>query len=65
VVNKWDLVHQEFAKAEGVKGYESEREYREKFERAVFERLFFTPGAPLIFVSALSGFEIDACSTPR
>jgi GTPase len=59
VVNKWDLVHQEFAKAGGVKGYESEREYREKFERAVFERLFFTPGAPLIFVSALSGFEID------
>jgi GTP-binding protein len=59
VVNKWDLVHQEFAKPEGVKGYESEREYREKFERAVFERLFFTPGAPLIFVSALSGYEID------
>jgi GTP-binding protein len=25
----------------------------------VFEQLFFTPGAPLVFVSALSGKEID------
>ncbi|MBI5382676.1 MAG: ribosome biogenesis GTPase Der [Opitutae bacterium] len=59
VVNKWDLVHQEFKKPEGVKGYDSERDYRTKFEHAVFDRLFFTPGAPLIFVSALNGFEID------
>jgi GTP-binding protein len=59
VVNKWDLVHKEFAKAIGIQGYKNEREYREKYEKSLFERLFFTPGSPLIFVSALSGYEID------
>ncbi|WP_082780882.1 ribosome biogenesis GTPase Der [Cephaloticoccus primus] len=59
VVNKWDLVHRAFSTPEGIKGFASERDYREKYERAVFERLFFTPGAPLIFVSALDGLEID------
>ena len=59
VVNKWDLVHDAFQRPEGVPGYESEREFREKFEHALFERLFFTPGAPVVFVSALSGYEID------
>jgi len=59
VVNKWDLVHKAFKSGEGIKGYKSEREYREKYEKAVFERLFFTPGSPLIFVSAMSGYEID------
>ena len=61
VVNKWDLVHAEFKKAGGEKlaGYKSERDYREKYEKAVFDRLFFTPGSPLIYVSAMSGYEID------
>ncbi len=59
VVNKWDLVHAAFRRPGGVPGYESERDFREKFERALFARLFFTPGAPLVFVSAASGYEID------
>lgn len=59
VVNKWDLVHKAFKSGDGIKGYKSERDYREKYEKAVFERLFFTPGSPLIFVSAMSGYEID------
>jgi GTP-binding protein len=59
VVNKWDLVHQAFDKEEGITGYKSERDYREKYEKALFDRLFFTPGSPLIFVSALTDFEID------
>lgn len=59
VVNKWDLVRDAFKKPEGIRGYSSEREYREKYEKALFERLFFTPGSPLIFVSALSGYEVD------
>ena len=59
VVNKWDQVHDEFRKPQGVPGYESERDFREKFEHALFARLFFTPGAPVIFASALSGYEID------
>jgi GTP-binding protein len=60
VVNKWDLVHAKFKEADGeISGYKSERDYREKYENALFDRLFFTPGSPVIFVSALSGYEID------
>ena len=59
VVNKWDLVHKAFAQPEGIRGYDSERGYREKYEKAIFERLFFTPGSPLVFVSAMSGYEVD------
>jgi GTP-binding protein len=59
VVNKWDKVHDAFQQPAGVEGYEDEREFREKFEHAMFDRLFFTPGAPVVFVSALSGYEVD------
>jgi len=59
VVNKWDLVRKAFNKAEGLAGYKNERDYREKYEKALFERLFFTPGSPLIFVSAMNGYEVD------
>jgi GTP-binding protein len=65
VVNKWDLVRDAFAAGappeaiDGATAFKNERDYREKFERAVFDRLFFTPGAPLVFVSALSGHEVD------
>ncbi|MGH7945757.1 MAG: ribosome biogenesis GTPase Der, partial [Opitutaceae bacterium] len=57
VVNKWDLVQAAFKKQGGFHPYKSERDYREKYEHALFERLFFTPGSPVIFVSALSGYE--------
>lgn len=59
VVNKWDLVHKAFKDPAGIQGYANEREYREKYEKVLFERLFFTPGSPVIFVSAMSGYEID------
>ena len=59
VVNKWDLIQKSFAKQGGFAPYKSERDYREKYEHALFEKLFFTPGSPLIFVSAMSGFEVD------
>jgi len=59
VVNKWDLVQEAFRKQGGFEPYDSERDYREKYEKALFDRLFFTPGSPVIFVSALSGHEID------
>lgn len=59
VVNKWDLVQKAFADKGGFEPYESERDYREKYEKALFDHLFFTPGSPVIFVSAMSGYEID------
>ena len=48
-----------FREQGGFGPYKSERDYREKYEHALFERLYFTPGAPLIFVSAMSGYEVD------
>jgi GTP-binding protein len=59
VVNKWDLVQKAFKARGGFEPYKSERDYREKYEHALFERLFFTPGSMVIFVSALSGYEVD------
>ena len=59
VVNKWDLVQKAFKEQGGFEPYESERDYREKYEKALFDHLFFTPGSPVIFVSALNGYEID------
>ncbi|MEN9811693.1 MAG: hypothetical protein RL479_379 [Verrucomicrobiota bacterium] len=59
VVNKWDLVKDAFKAQGGFEPYKSERDYREKYEKALFDRLFFTPGSPVIFVSAMSGYEVD------
>jgi GTP-binding protein len=60
VVNKWDLVLDAFRTHQaGVRKYKNERDYREKFEKALFEELFFTPGAPVMFVSALTGHEVE------
>ncbi len=57
VVNKWDMVHAAISKG-ALKQFRDEREFREKFEKALFEELFFTPGAPVMFASALTGHEI-------
>ncbi len=59
VVNKWDLVRKAFKEQGGFEPYENERDYRTKYEQALFDRLYFTPGAPVIFVSAVSGYEVD------
>ena len=59
VVNKWDLVRAAFKANGGFEPYKNERDYREKYEHALFERLYFTPGAPLVFVSAMNGYEVD------
>jgi GTP-binding protein len=59
VVNKWDLVRKAFKERGAFEPYKSERDYREKYESALFNRLYFSPGSPLIFVSAMSGYEVD------
>lgn len=60
VVNKWDLVHEAFrTHAPGMEKYKNARDFRDKFEKALFGELFFTPGAPVMFVSALTGHEIE------
>ncbi len=58
IVNKWDLVYAALRRGELTK-FKDERDFREKFEKAMFEQLFFTPGAPVMFVSALTGHDIE------
>jgi GTP-binding protein len=58
IVNKWDLVYAAIRRGDLTK-YANERDFREKFEKALYERLFFTPGAPVMFVSALTGHDIE------
>jgi len=58
VVNKWDLVYAAIRRGD-LKKFENERDFREKFEKAMFDQLFFTPGAPVMFVSALTGHDIE------
>ena len=60
LVNKWDLVLKAFEDDDPeTEIYKNERDYRTKYEKALFDRLFFTAGSPVIFVSATRNFEID------
>jgi GTP-binding protein len=60
IVNKWDLARDSFKDQEdgGVHGYKNEKEFREKYAEAALETLFFLPGSPVLFVSALSGYQL-------
>lgn len=58
VVNKWDLALQLF-REDPISGYENEKDFRRKFIDAVREELFFLPDSPVIFTSALSGYQVE------
>ncbi|MFT3828269.1 MAG: ribosome biogenesis GTPase Der [Opitutaceae bacterium] len=58
LVNKWDLAQEAF-REKPLRGYESERDYREKYAEAAARELFFTPGSPIVFISALKGFAVE------
>ena len=58
VVNKWDLALKAFQEGR-VPKYENETHFRKAFAEAVGQMIFFSPGSPVIFTSALSGFQIE------
>lgn len=58
VVNKWDLALQLF-REDPIPGYENEKDFRRKFIDAVREELFFLPDSPVIFTSALTGYQVE------
>lgn len=58
VVNKWDLALQLF-REDPIPGYENEKDFRRSFVDAVREELFFLPDSPVIFTSALTGFQVE------
>jgi len=58
VINKWDYAQETF-QAGGIEGYETEEEFAGAFTKAVREQLFFLPESPMLFVSALSGYQVE------
>lgn len=58
VVNKWDLALEAWEKGE-IDGFETEKEFREAFEKGIHREMFFTPGSPVRFVSAKEGIDIE------
>jgi GTP-binding protein len=59
VVNKWDLAMDAFKEGR-LEGYEKEEHYRKSFAEKVERQLFFSPGSPVVFTSANTGFSIQA-----
>lgn len=59
VVNKWDLALQSL-KQQDIPGYQNEADFRTAFAEAVRKELFFLPDSPMLFVSALSGFQVES-----
>ncbi|BET66922.1 ribosome biogenesis GTPase Der [Opitutales bacterium ASA1] len=59
VVNKWDLGRKAFAEGRVAK-YETEDHFRKAFAEAVESMIFFSPGSPVLFTSAITGFQIEA-----
>lgn len=58
IVNKWDHAMDMFAK-EPLRGYENIDEFRKAFESAARRELFSLPGAPVVFVSAKTGYSLS------
>lgn len=59
VVNKWDLAL-EALKAGRLEDYEDEKSFREAFNQAARAKLFFAAGSPFVYVSALTGYSMQA-----
>lgn len=58
VVNKWDLVLEQFQR-DPTPGYETVEDFRANFEAEVRRELFFLPESPIIFISAKTGYAFD------
>ncbi|MEM9159631.1 MAG: ribosome biogenesis GTPase Der [Verrucomicrobiota bacterium] len=58
VVNKWDLALKAWENDE-IDGFETEKDFRIAFEKGLHREIFFTPGSPVRFVSALENYEIE------
>lgn len=57
VVNKWDLAVKA-VEAGDLKGYDTVEEFQRDFFGALDQTLFFAPGSPVLFLSALEGFPV-------
>ncbi|MDR0535731.1 MAG: ribosome biogenesis GTPase Der [Puniceicoccales bacterium] len=64
VVNKWDLAQAAFKAGNpadaALEGFESESDFRARYLESVRREFFFLPGAPVLFVSATTGLNVEA-----
>ena len=59
IVNKWDLALESFRK-DPLPGYEDERDFRKSYIKSIRKELFFLPESPISFVSAQTGYAVEA-----
>lgn len=58
-VNKWDLAAERFAGDEKIYGYESLQDFETACRANIEDSLFFTAGAPIVFLSAKEGLNLE------
>jgi GTP-binding protein len=59
VVNKWDLVKEQWER-EPVEGFKTLNKFLESYEKSLRKEMFFLPDPPVLFVSAMTGFQIES-----
>ncbi|TVP75675.1 MAG: ribosome biogenesis GTPase Der [Puniceicoccaceae bacterium] len=59
VVNKWDLIIERWEQ-DPIEGYKNLKHFLKSYEESLRKEMFFLPDPPVLFVSAMSGFEIES-----
>ena len=59
VVNKWDLITERWEQ-DPIDGYKNLKHFLKSYEESLRKEMFFLPDPPVLFVSAVTGFEIES-----
>ena len=59
VVNKWDLIIERWEQ-DPIEGFKNLKHFLKSYEESLRKEMFFLPDPPVLFVSAMTGFEIES-----
>ena len=59
VVNKWDIIIERWTH-DPVDGFKNLKHFLKSYEDSLRKEMFFLPNPPVLFVSAVTGFEIES-----
>jgi GTP-binding protein len=59
VVNKWDLIIDRWTH-DPIEGFKNLKHFLKSYEESLRKEMFFLPDPPVLFVSAVTGFEIES-----
>ena len=59
VVNKWDLIIERWEQ-DPIDGFKNLKHFLKSYEESLRKEMFFLPNPPVLFVSAMTGFEIES-----